>query len=194
LGKRKSDYQGVIQQLLELNKKASLGVTGLKDSVGSIRHDFLREAVELVASGVLTEAEIRQTLEQRVKTTEARLMHEANMFRIMGKFPPAFGLLATTLGMIGVLGKIGAPDSQKLIGPAMSVGLIGTLYGISLANLVFIPIAENLTEATVEEITLRKMIVEGACMLKAQVNPIALREGLNSFVAPGERVTRKSAA
>ena len=58
----------------------------------------------------------------------------------------ALGLLATTLGMIAVLQKIGQPDSQKLIGPAMSVGLIGTLYGISLANLVFMPIAENLTE------------------------------------------------
>ena len=54
----------------------------------------------------------------------------------------------------------------------MSVGLIGTLYGIALANLVFIPIAENLTERTQEEITLRKMIVEGAVMLKSQVNPI----------------------
>src|SRR5947199_10423423 len=106
------------------------------------------------------------------------------MLRAIGRFPPAFGLLATTLGMIGLLQKIGQPDSQKLIGPAMSIGLIGTLYGIALANLVFIPIAENLTERTVEEITLRKMIVEGACMLRAQVNPITMREGLNSFLTP----------
>jgi chemotaxis protein MotA len=95
--------------------------------------------------------------------------------------------------MISVLLKIGQPDSQKLIGPAMSVGLIGTLYGIALANLIFIPIAENLTERTKEEVTLRKIIVEGACMLKSQVNPLTLREGLNSYLAPGERVVRKAA-
>jgi chemotaxis protein MotA len=169
-----------------------LGVSGLKEAIPTIKHEFLREAVELVAAGVLNEQEIRQTLEQRVKTTEARYLHEANMFRTIGKFPPAFGLLATTLGMIALLQKIGQPDSQKLIGPAMSIGLIGTLYGIALANLVFIPIAENLTERTVEEITLRKMIVEGACMLKSQVNPITLREGLNSFLVPGDRVVRKA--
>lgn len=194
LGANTVDYQGVISQLLELNKKASIGITALNESLASIRHPFLREAVALVGAGVLTEKEIRNTLEQRLKTIEARYMHEANMFRTIGRFPPAFGLLATTLGMIAVLQKIGQPDSQKLIGPAMSIGLIGTLYGIGLANLVFIPIAENLTERTQEELALRKMIVEGAVMLKAQVNPIAMREGLNSFLLPKDRVVRKQQA
>ena len=116
------------------------------------------------------------------------------MFRAIGKFPPAFGLLATTLGMIGLLQKLGQPDSQKLIGPAMSVGLIGTLYGIALANLLFIPIAENLTERTQEEMALRRMMMEGALMLKQQANPITLREGLNSFLLPKDRVSRKNSA
>jgi chemotaxis protein MotA len=193
LGQRKFNYQATIAQIIELNKKASMGLSALKDAAQAIQHPFLKEAVELVAAGVLTETEIRTTLEQRVRTTEERFLHEANMFRTIGRFPPAFGLLATTLGMIGLLQKIGQPDSQKLIGPAMSVGLIGTLYGIALANLIFIPIAENLTERTKEEVTLRKIIVEGACMLKSQVNPLTLREGLNSYLAPGERVVRKAA-
>jgi chemotaxis protein MotA len=132
-------------------------------------------------------------LEQRLKTIEARYMHEANMFRTIGRFPPAFGLLATTLGMIGVLQKIGQPDSQKLIGPAMSIGLIGTLYGIGLANLVFLPIAENLTERTNDEMALRRLVVEGAVMLKAQVNPITMRESLNSFLLPKDRVVKRAA-
>jgi chemotaxis protein MotA len=194
LGKHKIDYTDVINQILELNKKASLGTSALNDTLPTIRNEFLRESVALVAAGVLSELEIRHTLDQRIKTVEMRLMQEANMFRAIGKFPPAFGLLATTLGMIALLQKIGQPDSQKLIGPAMSIGLIGTLYGIALANLVFIPIAENLTERTSEEIAMRKMIVEGALMLKAQVNPISLREGLNSYLLPKDRVVRKAAA
>jgi chemotaxis protein MotA len=192
LGRNRVDYQGAIAQIMELNKKASIGLTALKDSIPNIRNEFLKEAVELVSAGILNEQEIRHTLEQRIKTIETRYMHEANMFRTIGRFPPAFGLLATTLGMIALLQKIGQPDSQKLIGPAMSIGLIGTLYGIGLANLVFIPIAENLTERTQQEVNLRRMIVEGAVMLKAQVNPISMREGLNSYLLPGERVVRKA--
>ncbi len=194
LGRHRREHSEVITQILELNKKASSGVTGLNDMIPSIKNDFLKEAVTLVASGILNENEIRTALEQRLKTIEARYMHEAIMFKTIGRFPPAFGLLATTLGMIGVLQKIGQPDSQKLIGPAMSVGLIGTLYGISLANLVFIPIGENLTERTHDEVMLRRMIVEGAVMLKQQVNPITMRESLNSFLLPKDRVVRKQAA
>lgn len=194
LGRHKNDYPGTITQLLELNKKATMGTAALAESISSIRDPFLKEAVGLVSSGILSETEIRQTLEQRLRTVEARLMHEANMFRAIGKFPPAFGLLATTLGMIALLQKIGQPDSQKLIGPAMSIGLIGTLYGIALANFVFIPIAENLTERTNEEMSLRRMIVEGAIMLKQQVNPISMREGLNSYLLPKDRVVRKQLA
>ena len=192
LGKHHVDYQETITQILELNKKATIGLSALNEAVATIKHPFLKEAVGLVAAGVLSESEIRQVLEQRVKTTETRYMHEANMFRTIGRYPPAFGLLATTLGMIALLQKLGQPDSQKLIGPAMSIGLIGTLYGIALANLVFNPIAENLSEATHEEMALRRMIVEGACMLKAQVNPVSMREELNSFVAPNERVVKKA--
>jgi chemotaxis protein MotA len=194
LGRNRVDYQGTISQILELNKKATVGVTGLNEVLGTIRNEFLKESVALVAGGVLTEREIRTTLEQRLKTVETRYMEEANMFRIIGRFPPAFGLLATTLGMIAVLQKIGSPDSQKLIGPAMSIGLIGTLYGIALANLVFIPIAEALAERTREEVALRRIILEGCCLLKQQVNPIALREQLNSYLLPKDRVARKAAA
>lgn len=194
LGRNKVNYPEVINQLLELNKKAAMGVTALNESLGHIRHEFLREATALVASGVLSEKEIRAALEQRLKTIESRYMQEANMFRVIGRFPPAFGLLGTTLGMITLLQKIGQPDSQKLIGPSMSIGLIATLYGIGLANLIFIPIAENLTERTEEEMALRRMIVEGVIMIKAQVNPIAMRETMNSYLLPKDRINRKKAA
>ena len=80
LGRHRINYQETISQILELNKKAALGVTGLNELVPTLKHEFLKEAVSLVASGVLTESEIRATLEQRLKTAEARLMHEANMF------------------------------------------------------------------------------------------------------------------
>ena len=193
LGRNKVDFQGTIEQIIEVHKRIGIGNLNANDAGAGIRNDFLKEAVSLVAAGVLNEKEIRSVLDQRVKTIESRYLYEANMFRVIGRFPPAFGLLATTLGMIALLQQLGKPGSEKLIGPAMSIGLVGTLYGIAISNFIFLPIAENLTERTKEEVVLRKMVVEAAVMLKSQINPMALRESLNSFVPPRERVIRKAA-
>lgn len=193
LGRNRVDYQHTIGQIIELNKKASLGTSALNEAVATIKHPFLKEAVALVAAGVMTERELRNALETRLKTIEDRYLHEANMFRTIGRYPPAFGLLATTLGMIAVLQTLGGEDSQSKIGPAMSIGLVGTLYGIALANFVFLPIADNLTERTQEEIALRRVIIEGTMLLKSQVNPMTMRETLNSYLLPKDRITRKAA-
>ena len=53
LGRSKPDFQGAIAQLLELNKKASIGLNALRDALPLIKHEFLREAVNLVSSGIL---------------------------------------------------------------------------------------------------------------------------------------------
>ncbi len=190
LGGHNSNPAKIVNQILDLNKKISLGDIKTDELVSTIKHPFLAESVSLMITGVFSEAELRETIEQRIKTLEEYYLKQANMFRTIGRFPPAFGLLATTLGMIGLLQKIGQPDSQKLIGPAMSVGLIGTLYGITLANLILIPIAENLTERAHEEISLRKLILEGTLLLKTQTNPLSIREKLNSFLLPKKRVKK----
>jgi chemotaxis protein MotA len=193
IGGGRTNYEPIIEEILSLGKKISSGTVSLKDEIARISHPFLRESVSLVAEGILTEKELRHVLEQRIKTIEARYQYEANMFKNIGRFPPAFGLLATTLGMIALLSKLGQPSAEKLIGPAMSIGLVGTLYGIALANFVFLPIGENLTEKTKEEVVLRKMILEGALLLKQQVNPVTLRENLNSFLPPNQRINKRAA-
>lgn len=193
LGINKPDYQGTIEQFLEMNKKATLGLSAMNEAVAGLKNEFMKEALSLVGNGILNEKEIRYALEQRIKTTEATYMAEANMFKTIGKYPPAFGLLATTMGMISLLQRLGEPGAEKLIGPAMSIGLVGTLYGISIANMIFLPIADNLIERSKDEIQLRRLILEGSLLIKQHTNPIALRESLNSFLLPKDRVTRKAA-
>jgi len=194
LGKSRVDYQQSIEQMLEINKKFSLGLITAHEATAMATHPFLKEVVNLVSEGVLSEKEIRAVLEQRLKTIEYQYNHEASMFKSLGKYPPAFGLLATTLGMIALLTKIGQPGAEKMIGPAMAIGLVGTLYGIGLANLFFIPVGDALLDKTEEEMALRRMMVEGGVLLKQRVNPLFMRENLNSFLLPKDRIQRKSAA
>ena len=90
LGGNRIDYQTIISQIIDLNKKISTGTTSLNELIPGLTHPFLKEAVSLVAVGILTENEIRSALEQRLKTIETIYMREANMFRTIGRFPPCF--------------------------------------------------------------------------------------------------------
>jgi chemotaxis protein MotA len=104
-------------------------------------------------------------------------------------FPPAFGLLGTTLGMIALLQNIGSPDSFKLIGPAMAIGLVATLYGIAVANLVFIPMGENLSKLNKEDQVSRKIVLTGVKLLRAKEHPVIVEEFLKSYLLPSERLS-----
>ena len=116
---------------------------------------------------------------------------DANRFKAMGKFPPAMGLMGAVLGMIALLGSLGKPGAEKGIGPAMSVALVATFYGIAISNLLIIPIGENLAEAAHETKIKNKIIVEGVKLIAKKTNPIVLAEELNSYLLPNERIDWK---
>ena len=121
----------------------------------------------------------------------SRYNDDAIRFRAMGKYPPAMGLMGAVLGMIALLAGLGKAGSEKSIGPSMSIALVATLYGIALANLIIIPIGENLTEAAKEQLRKNVIISEGIRLIATKVNPIILAEELNSFLLPSERVDWK---
>jgi chemotaxis protein MotA len=184
------DYPRIIKYIIELGEKSRADVTFLKKEVETMRDPFLREAITLINDG-MSEDQLRDIIEQRIETHAKRYTIEANMFKTMAKFPPAFGLLGTTLGMIALLQQLGGEDATKKIGPAMSIGLVATLYGISLTNFFLIPISENLAEANREDQTRHKIILEGIIMIKNKVHPIMIEEKLNSYLLPSERVNSR---
>ena len=101
------------------------------------------------------------------------------------------GLMGAVLGMIALLSRLGKPGAESTIGPAMSVALVATLYGIALANMIIIPIGENLAQCAKEIKTKNLIIVEGVRLISEKTNPIVLAEELNSFLLPAERVDWK---
>ena len=53
----------------------------------------------------------------------------------LAKFPPAFGMMGTVLGLVALLQSLSSPDAKSQIGPAMAVALMTTLYGIMVTTL-----------------------------------------------------------
>lgn len=177
----------------EIVKVAELYVKGesLASVKASIKDPFFREAIGIMEDGVIQRDEMIEIMEKRNANLTFHYMQEAKKVKIIGKFPPSFGVMATVIGMTVLFGQLGGADAMQKMGPAMAVCLCGTLYGVAFSNLIFIPMGENLMEDTEEMYHKNQVVVEGMRLITAKQNSILIIEKLNSFLTPGERLDWK---
>jgi chemotaxis protein MotA len=188
---RKYDYVKLIRELMTIADAYRKKSSDFDKLIEQNPDFFLKEAFGLAKEELLSEEDLIRVLRMRLGTMYQRHMEEMIRFRTVGKFPPAFGLMGTTLSMISLLQNLGQEGGMKLIGPAMAVGLVATFFGLALSNLVFTPIAENLQDSA-KEIKLKNLIiVEGVRLILQGTGPVFLAEELNSFLLPGERIDWK---
>ena len=189
LGKNRKNYDELIAELVMLSDASRKGKKQFEAAIPSVKDAFLKDAARMVfwAKTEISEAELRDLLETRQNTHYKLYMDEAKIFRTMAKFPPAFGLMGTTMGMIALLQSLGSPDAKSMIGPAMAIALVATLYGLVLTNFVFIPIAENLTKQTQEDWMARSIVVEGIMLINADKPTRYVEEKVKSFLLPKQR-------
>ena len=187
LGLTKRDYPQLIKDLEALNDAYLVSKKNFEAKIPSVKDPFLVDAANVLfwlESDVETD-HLRDLLDQRADTMQSRYDQESAIYNVISKFPPAFGLMGTTLGMIGLLQSLGGDSSA--IGPAMSVALITTLYGVTLSNMIFIPIAENLKQQSYEDDVARRLVVEGIMLIEQKKPTKFVVEKLKSYLLPSER-------
>ncbi len=193
LGNYATRYETVINEITDLAKGTRDNPDYLKTKAPSLKTPFLKDAVELIVQGGISEEALESILTKRAATHSRRYDADVNVLKTVAKFPPAFGLLGTTLGMISLLQNLGGKDAQKMLGPAMAVGLVATFYGIVLANLALIPISENLSMINREDETVRTIVIDGMHLLQQGEHPKVIEEHLKSYLLPHERLNLKKA-
>jgi chemotaxis protein MotA len=195
LGKALDRQEAVIQEIVNLAHGVRSSESFLSENIETVNNPFLKEAIDLEISGGIKTKDIDSMLQMRALTQYRRYSEESNIFKIIGKFPPAFGLMGTTLGMIALLQGIGSPDSFKSLGPAMAIALVTTFYGVALANLILIPVGEALSRMNKDDEVTREIVMAGVKLLRKKEHPFVVEEYLKSYLLPGERdkMTRKAA-
>lgn len=182
------DYKGTIKTLMDLDEVFRNNKAEVKAKLEQVKDPFIKEAVGVTLESAMPDDEIEEMLWSRVNSMALRYTNDANIFTSIGKYPPAMGLLGAVMGMVMLLATVGQEGAESQIGPALSVALVATFYGIALANLIIIPIGENMAQGAKELKIKNAMIVEGAMLIKSGTNPIILADKLNSFLLPSERL------
>lgn len=191
-GKR-VEYAPIIKDLMMIAEAYRRG-----DSIATLKEktndQFLQEGLQMIDDNILKGDELFEVLDSRVEHMFTHYSDEATKFKNLGKYPPAFGLMATVLGMIALLSNLGGADAMKMVGPAMGMCLVATFMGIVLANVFILPIGDSLAD-NAKEINLKnRIIVEGLVLISEKTNPIVVAEKLNSFLLPSDRLDWKAVA
>lgn len=181
---KKMDSQQLIDLLFDLSQKARKnGLLSLEKEIDSIKEPFLRKAIQLAIDGFETN-KIREILEIEMAYIEERHKAGANFFLKLGGFSPTLGIMGTVLGLIHALGSM---ESSSNMASAIASAFIATLWGVAMANLIYLPLSDKLKYKHQDEALYLEIITEGAISLAMGDNPRVIRMKLVSFLLPDKR-------
>jgi chemotaxis protein MotA len=181
---RKLNPQQLIDLLYDLSQKSRKnGLLSLEKELDKITDTFLRKAVQLAIDGFETN-KIREILEIEMSYIEERHKVGANFFQKLGGFSPTLGIIGTVLGLVHALGSM---ENSSNMASAIAGAFIATLWGVSLANLVYLPISDKLRTKHQDEALYLQIISEGVVSLAMGDNPRVIKMKLLSFLLPNRR-------
>jgi chemotaxis protein MotA len=158
------------------------GPQALEAETGKLKNTdkFLAFGVDMVIAGY-EGSEVREILTTTVETTFGRNAVQATILKKYGGACPAFGMIGTLIGLVIMLGNL---DNPEALGPALSVALITTLYGVLFSQLLFLPAATKIQQR--EEIVRFRnyMMAEGLFLLAERKNPRFIQDKMNSYLDP----------
>ncbi|AGB40636.1 flagellar motor component [Halobacteroides halobius DSM 5150] len=174
----------IISILVSFAEKARReGLLALEEESNQIDDEFLKKGIQLVVDGTDPEL-VKSILKTELDFMEERHGINSGVFSTAAELAPAFGMIGTLIGLIGMLSQLENPSQ---LGGGMAVALITTFYGSVLANVFFVPIAEKLAVKSEEEILVKEVMIEGILSIQAGENPRIVEEKLKAFLAPTTR-------
>ncbi len=177
-----------MQNLIEYAKLARReGLLALEGKVADIKDAFLAKSIQLLVDG--TDADgLRTILEKEIDNLRGRHSRGKGVLESMGVVAPAFGMMGTLIGLVLMLREL---DDPSKIGVGMATALLTTLYGVIVANLIFLPLSGKLEVRSKEEALLKELILEGVVSIQSGDNPSIVEEKLKGFLSPAERKDKK---
>jgi len=176
----------LVLQIVKLAEVARRdGLLALEDRTRDIENPFVALGIQMAVDGIKPDT-VEEVLRTEIKAMEARHAEGKKVFDTIGRCGPAFGMIATLLGLVMMLGNLSDASS---IGPAMAVALIGTLYGAITANLICIPMGEKLACLNHQEVTYKQIILTGVMAIQSGDSPRVVAKKLSTFLPPELRIS-----
>ena len=143
------------------------GLLGLEALVEEEQEPFAKKGLELLVDGAEPEV-IRDILMLELEALEAQQLQSAKVYDAMGGYAPTIGIIGAVMGLIHVMQNLSDPSK---LGAGIATAFVATIYGVGLANLLFIPVAAKLKSQIQAYSQSREMLIEGIAAIAEGENP-----------------------
>ena len=167
------------------------GVLALESVAREAPDPFLRRGLQLTIDGTDPEI-IERIMRIEIESMSERHKHGKHFWASLAKFGPGCGLVACLTAQVAMFKNLNG--DAAVIGAALAVALVGTLYGALLQNLIAGPIAEKLGLRSKEEAFAKEIILQGVLSIQAGNNPRVVEMQLLSFLSAGQQAALPKAA
>lgn len=154
------------------------GLLGLETIIDGEKDGFAKKGLQLLVDGNEPEV-IRDYMEVELATKEHLDMQAARVFDAMGGYSPTIGIIGAVIGLIHVMQNLAKPE---LLGAGIATAFVATIYGVGLANLFFIPVANKLKAHIFRASQAKEMIIEGISSIAEGENPRNIELKLSGFL------------
>ena len=168
-----------VRDLADIVRKK--GILGLEDY--EVRHPFLQKGIALAVDGHPPEF-VEEAMTHELQQTLRRYENAERVFRGIGDSAPALGMIGTLVGLVQMLNDMDDPAS---IGPAMAIALLTTFYGVALAQVIFLPMADKLQLKMQDEERNMTLILTSMQNILQGQNPRVMQDVLAAYLSPENR-------
>ncbi len=169
----------VLEKILEWNQIARREGLVRLESVAMDETDFfVQKGLQLIADGAEPEL-IREVMENDLDIQESDDIQAAKVFEAMGGYSPTIGIIGAVMGLIHVMGNLADPSS---LGSGIAVAFVATIYGVALANLLFLPMGNKLKSVVAQRSRIQMMMIEGLIGVADGDNPRNIESRLQAYL------------
>lgn len=148
----------------------------LEPRLAKLSDPFVSKMLKNVIDGV-DPVLIRALGETEISADEEDQMSAVKVWTDAGGFSPTIGIIGAVLGLIHVMGNLS--DTAKL-GAGIAVAFVATVYGVSFANLLFLPIGNKLKKRVQRHVREREILLEAILMIGGNMNPLLIEQRLQT--------------
>ncbi len=153
------------------------GLLGLEKIADDEKDIFAKKALDLLIDGSNTQA-IRRILEADLILAEQRDLDAVKVYASMGGYAPTIGIIGAVMGLIYVMRNLADPGE---LGAGIAIAFVATIYGVAIANLILLPIANKLNLYITQQSQVKELFIDGILYIADGENPRAIEMKLSGY-------------